>query len=797
MQAPLIPTTPPPTPTPSQIQVTTSRYNNSRTGANLNESALNRSNVNVSTFGKLFSYPVNGQIYAQPLYLPNVTIAGAIHNTVYVSTMNDIVYAFDADHNIPPSGGQLWSVDLTREVPGSTSVPITDIVGSNPAGIQGNLGIEGTPVIDPSSLTMYLVARTKENGTYVQRLHALDVISGNEKFGGPVQIVATVNGTGEESSGGKLAFDPKMEMQRPALTLTNGSIVIAWGSHEDQDPWHGWIMYYDAHTLRQTAVFVTTPNGKQGAIWQSGRGPAVDADGYVYVASGNGDWNGVDAFGDSILKLSPTGILQDYFTPADQQTLDGEDGDFGASGPILIPGTNLIIQGDKEGIFYLLNATNMGKDQNGNVGAVQLLDACPYRIMSGPVYWDWSGTGMLYHWGEGDSLKAFRFNGQTFGTSPTMTGVEGANGEGAILTLSANGATTGTGIVWANMPLSDPGKQIVPGILRAFDASNITSELWNSQQNPARDDIGNFAKFNPPVVANGKVYVPTFSNQLVVFGLLGPSVTTNTLPAGTRNVTYTASLAATGGTPPYTWKIVSGILPNGVLLAGNGTLSGVPTANGTTFTVQVTDANSLTATQSLTIVISAASITTTGGVSVTTTTVPTGVVSESYNATLTAAGGLLPYTWTLVSGALPAGLSLSSGGVISGVPTATGGREFTVQVRDAGGLTAANALSIEISPGAPSIVTETLPNGVQNVPYIAALFAIGGTFPYQWTVLAGSMPSGLSLSTGGFVSGTPTVPGASTVSIQVNDGDNLTSTRTFSITIAPPLAPPSVRRRNR
>ncbi len=517
----------------AQVQVTTNRYNNARTGADLNEVTLNPSNVNVSGFGKLFSYPVSGQIYAQPLYLANVTIPGkGTHNVVYICTMNDVVYAFDADSNNPPAGGLLWTVDITHGAPGVTPVPTTDIIDF-PAGVQGNIGIMSTPVIDPATQTMYLLARTKETGAFVQRLHALDVTTGAEKFSGPVAIVANVRGTGDGSSGGTLAFDPKLHLQRPALALVQGKIAIAWGALEDQDPYHGWAMFYDARTLQQTGVYVTTPNSSRGAIWQSGRAPVVDdVNGFVYFASANGTWNGTDAMSDSLIKISASTAAQvDYFTPVDQQSDAINDLDWGSSGPMMIPGRNLLVEGNKTGVFYLLNSNNLGKLQAGNSGAVQTMQAAPYRTMSGPVYWDQSGTGILYHWGEGDDMRAFRFNGQTFDTTPLMSGLQTVTGLGANLTLSANGATPGTGIIWSNMPTTlDPGKIIVPGILRAFDAGNIANELWNSEQNVARDGIGNLAKFNTAVVANSKVYLPTFSNQLAVYGLIPSSPRPTAVP---------------------------------------------------------------------------------------------------------------------------------------------------------------------------------------------------------------------------------------------------------------------------
>jgi hypothetical protein len=255
----------------SQISITTERYDTSRTGANLNETILNTSNVNVNQFGRLFSYTVDGSIYAQPLYVPNVSIPGkGTHNVLYVVTMNDVVYAFDADSNAAP----LWSVDFRNPAAGITAPSIVDIVGFDGSNISGNVGIESTPYIDLTSNTMYLLARTLENTAFVQSLHALDITSGAEKFGGPVKITASVSGLGAGSSGGTLVFDPKIENQRSSLAFANGLIFIAWGSHEDFFNYHGWVMAYSAQTLKQVAVYCTAPNGTDGGIWMGGARPS-------------------------------------------------------------------------------------------------------------------------------------------------------------------------------------------------------------------------------------------------------------------------------------------------------------------------------------------------------------------------------------------------------------------------------------------------------------------------------------------------------------------------------------------
>ena len=286
----------------AQVSVLMNRYDPGTTGANPRETILNAANVRVAGFGKLYSYYVDGAVYAQPLYVPALELPGrGRHNVLFVATMNDKVYAFDADRAGPP----LWIRDLTNEAAGITPVPVTDITNNNDLNVVGNVGIMGTPVIDPASKSLFLVARTRERGTYVQRLHKLDLASGKDQAP-PAVIEAAVKSAARDAAGGTLRFDPRAGNQRPALALVNGSVVIAWASHEDIRPYHGWIMAYDARSLKQTAALCTTPDGAEGGIWQSGRGPAVDASGNIYFEVGNGSWNGKRDFGTSLLKLTCT-----------------------------------------------------------------------------------------------------------------------------------------------------------------------------------------------------------------------------------------------------------------------------------------------------------------------------------------------------------------------------------------------------------------------------------------------------------------------------------------------------------
>ena len=542
----------------AQVSVWTNHNDNARTGANLNETILNTSNVNVNQFGKLFAYSVDASVYSQPLYIPNVAISGVgTRNVLYIATMNDSVYAFDADATT--ASQPLWMVNFTNPGAGITPIPSDDVEIANTShNIAGPIGIEGTPVIDQSTKTMYFVARTKENGAYFARLHAIDITSGAEKFGGPVAIQASVpSTTGYDVSNGKVTFGTLMQNQRPGLALVNGMVLIGWASHGgDVPPYHGWLMAYDTQTLQQVGVFNSTPNGGDGGIWMSGQPPAVDAAGNVYFSTGNGDWDNTRGnFGQSVIQLSTankTIALSNYFTPYNWASINVNDQDLGVTGNLLIPNTNLLLVGSKTGDFYLLNTANLGGIQTNNSQIPQDFVPAAGHTHGAPVYWNSPNLGpLVYIWPEGDLLKALHFNGATFDTTPAMESTfrDAVGMPGAMLSLSANGGTAGTGILWTSMPYSqDALIAVVPGILRAFDATDVTKELWDTHLNITRDDLGNFAKFCPPTVVNGRVYLATFSNQVVVYGLLGkggsgvvsgPPGLTGTLgtPAASQNLT--------------------------------------------------------------------------------------------------------------------------------------------------------------------------------------------------------------------------------------------------------------------
>ncbi|HXY15891.1 MAG TPA: hypothetical protein VEI26_15435 [Terriglobales bacterium] len=495
-----------------QVSIVTQHNDNSRTGQNNAETFLNTSNVNVNSFGKLFTVAVDGSIYAQPLYLTNVTIGGSLHNVVYVATEHNSVYAIDTDDL---NGNTLWHVNL------GPSVPSNDICGSGCyTDLVPEIGITGTPVIDPQRGILYVAVKNKDSdGTYHYRLHALDVTSGAELLSGPAEI-STAN------------FGPLLQLNRPGLLLSGGKLYIGFGSHGDTAPWYGWLMEYDASSLAQIAVFSTAPSlASGGSIWGGGQGPVVDSAGNVYVITANGNFNantGGSDYGDSFLKLDGTNLsVLDYFTPDNQSFLSQQDSDLGAGGPMLIPGTSLLLGGGKDGILRLVDSTNMGKFNSSFNGDVQEWQAFSEPIMGGPVYWNSQKLGpVAFTWGGGQTLQAWSFNGQTFLTSPaSQSTVQSADGYSnfAPMSISSNGNTQGTGIVWAATSLNGNANDgTVPGQLWAFDADDLTQELWDTQQNAARDGAGNFAKFNPPTIANGKVFLPTFSNELLVYGLFNP-----------------------------------------------------------------------------------------------------------------------------------------------------------------------------------------------------------------------------------------------------------------------------------
>ncbi len=516
--------------------VVTYHNNVARDGTNTQEYALTTSTVTTTSFGKIFSCPVDGAVYTQPLWVPSLSVGGAFRNIIFVATQHDTVYAFDAD--LTPCS-QLWHVNLLDAAHGGTSgetpVPTGD-VGSGFQDILPEIGVTGTPVVDLASGTLYMVSKSEGPvGSFHQRLHALDLISGNEKFAGPITIAASVAGTGDGSVIGILNFDPQNEHQRGALTLVNGTIYIAWAAHEDHDPYHGWVIGYDAATLAQVAVFNADPNGSRSGIWMSGGAPAVDASGSLYLSTGNGTFDGNSGtppnndFGDTVMKIGTSSglALADWFTPFNQAFLDGQDADLGSSGVVILPDqtsgpAHLLVAGGKEGRVYLLDRDVMGNYcatcTTTDTDVLQSFLAAP-AIFGTPAFWQ----NKLYLGGTADALSLFAFDATTgnFNTVASSQSATSFQFPGPTPSLSAQGASGG--VLWA----IDSSRYGVPSafgtgpaILHAYDAANLSSELWNSSLAANnRDTAGNAVKFTVPTVANGKAYIGT-RTEIDVYGLL-------------------------------------------------------------------------------------------------------------------------------------------------------------------------------------------------------------------------------------------------------------------------------------
>jgi hypothetical protein len=436
---------------------------------------------------------------------------------VYVATEHDGVYAFDADGR---STTPLWQ--KTFLINGATTVSTSDV--GEFFDITPEIGITGTPVIDTSTGTMYVVAKTKESGNFVQRLHALNIATGAEKFGGPVVIQATVPGTGNGSAGGQLAFNPLRENQRTALLLYNGVVYMGFGSHGDNQPYHGWLFGYNASTLQPTLAYTSTANGEGGGIWQSGGGLAIDASGNFFFATGDGtfDFNsGGSDIADSFLRFNPSTGVADYFTPKDQGYLNTNNLDLDAGGMILLPDQpgahpHLLVSAGKNGTIYVVDRDNMGHYSTSTNGNVQTLaDIFPFGTplpgnYSSPVYFN----GTVYFGPVADVVQAFKLTNGLLSTSATSTTSQSYAYPGGALAISANG--TSNGVLWA---VRKNGSST--GVLHAYDASNLANELYNSEQaSGSRDTLGDpAAKFSIPLVVNGRVYVAS-EGRFTIFGLL-------------------------------------------------------------------------------------------------------------------------------------------------------------------------------------------------------------------------------------------------------------------------------------
>jgi hypothetical protein len=533
------------------VDVVNYRYDQSSSGVNAQETTLTPQNVNVGDFGKLATTPVDGQVYAQPLYVSGVEIAGATHNVVYVATEHDSVYAIDST-----SGAVLWHDSFLG--PGVTTVPYQDV--QSPA-IEPEMGITATPVIDPNTNSIYVLANTKEvraDGThYVYKLHALNLQTGAESLGGPLTIADTIcndpnnpqtggdytyvsgpsiNGSGTGSVNGKLTFNALRELGRVSMTEVNGNIFMGFGSHPDVDPAHGWVLAVNAQTMSLWGAMCVTPNGDLGDVWQAGNSITVDGNGNMYVVTGNGTFDSKlnsagfpvnGDYGDSIVQFafdpnsSPTnqningyGLkVVGYFTPSNQQYLSDQDLDLGSGGIVLLPAgagsaatPDLLVQGGKQGTVYVMNRDALpGFNPNGD----QVAQEAPglfSTLYSTPAWFN----GQLYYAAVSGHAEAFSLTNGQLSTAPSSISADTFGYPGATPTISANG--TSNGIVWMIANGSNE--------LRAYDAANLGHELYNSDQaSGGADALGAAVKFSVPTVADGHVFVGT-QNSLVIYGLL-------------------------------------------------------------------------------------------------------------------------------------------------------------------------------------------------------------------------------------------------------------------------------------
>ncbi len=552
-----------------------------RTGWDAGENTLTQANVSGGTFGKLFQITVDDQIYSQPLIVNNVLIGGGTHNIVIVTTVNNSVYAFDADDSTKKTT-PYWHVNLTFNPPTYRPIQNSDMWNSGIDGacgaqgayqdFTGKMGIVGTPAIDVNNGIIYVVARSVagvtagqsgQNGTYVQYLHALNLLDGTEKSNSPVSIAASLTSNGVVSN-----FDSRLNNQRPALLLFGNVVYIAWSSHCDYGGYHGWLLGYDVTATPSMSLkyaYNTTAEGYMGGIWMSGQAPAVDDAGFIYISVANGTTGNIGAQfnagsdpnypvnrGESVVKLTPGLTQLDFFTPYDYDNLNATDMDYGVDGVLLIPRTNLSLSGSKESYLYLVNTTtgSMGQTASGPgspPNSLQTLDVnAEYNgdkhIHGSPVYFeDNNSKEYVYAWAEDGFLKQFPFiraaldpqDSSKFDVNNVIPGntTLPIGMPGAMLSVTSN-PSGGDGIIWASHPIQGDANHFnVPGIVQALDATNVSHELWNSNLNGLRDSLGTFAKFVPPTIANGKLYMATFSNNLKVYGLNAPIVTTCVSPA--------------------------------------------------------------------------------------------------------------------------------------------------------------------------------------------------------------------------------------------------------------------------
>jgi hypothetical protein len=575
----------------AQTNVLTQHNDIGRTGQNLTETILTPANVSGAPFGKLFSLAVDGQVYAQPLYVSKLTIQGKSHRVVLVATEHDSVYAFDAD----AGGLPLWYASLLDTAHGASVGATTDPSSNSGCGnISPEYGVTGTPVIDPLTGTLFVVSDTFENEYPVFRLHALDITNGNEKFGGPATIQASVDGTGNGSSGGILSFDPKWANQRSGLLLLNGSVYIAFGSHCDYGPWHGWLFAYNSATLAQSAKFVTTPNGSGSGIWMGASGLAADVENNIprmFPVTGNGSYNAsvpyalnTMNYGDDILRLNLSNgmSVDDAFTPLNQASLAAADEDVGSGGALILPdqpGPNphLLAQLGKSGELYLVNRDSMGGFSATDNKIVQQVQAAN-GLWGMPAYWN----GSLYVWPMHGQLNRYPIADGLLSALPSEVSPQNETGAlGSTPSISAEGAQNG--IVWS------VDWSHTPQVLYAHDATNVSKLLWSSAENAARDGAGERITFTVPTIADGNVFVGS-ATALLIYGLL-PDFSLSIAPStlnliqGSRAAASIAIAPLHGFAGPVSFTVAG--LPSGVSVVFTAN------ADSTTITLSATGTTAL------------------------------------------------------------------------------------------------------------------------------------------------------------------------------------------------------------
>jgi hypothetical protein len=750
--------------------VLTWRNDNQRTGQYLGEATLTPASVSSGSFGKLFSQATDGSINAQPLYKSNVSIAGkGNHNVVFVVTNNNSVYAFDADSNSGANASPLWQA------------------GSFGAS-SNSFGITGTPAIDPVSGTLYCVARTSESGTFVHRLHALDIGSGAEKFGGPVVIQASVPGTGDGSSGGTLSFSSVAvnQLARPGVLLSNGVVYLGWGGPGDVPPYHGWVMAYNASTLAQTAVYCDTPNASAGGIWMAGA-LSADSGGTVFATSGNGSFDTTPGgqHGNSVVKLSGGLSVEDYFTPANSASDNSMDLDLGGGGCLILPDQpgpfpHLLVQGGKPGILRLLNRDNLGQFNGGGDQVVQalstgmILGTTPAYFSNGASQWIYLKDCIGYD--NATPLKQYQLSGGLLSGNPVSQSSASWGNRSGSPVVSANG--TSNGLVWAIQASN-------PAVLRAWDATNLNNLLYDSS-GKASDNPGPGINFTSPTIANGKVYVGT-ATGLACYGFPGSNPPSITMQPANQTVvagqTATFTVAASGTAPlSYQWQ-KDGTAIAGATGASYTTPATTTADSGSTFRCVVSNSAGSATSNSATLTV------TTATVAPTITTQPSNqIVTAGQTATFSvAASGSAPlsYQWqkngTTITGATGASYTTPA------TTTADSGSTFRCLVTNsAGSATSTSAtLTVKTLAVAPTITAQPSNQTVTDGQTATFTVSATGTAPlsYQWqkdgTAIAGA--TGASYTT----PATTTADSGSTFRCVVSNSAGSATSNSATLTVNP------------